>query len=306
MHPEDPHSPLHTPSAPSPTAAGEHPAGPAHPWRRFVALGDSFTEGIGDPDPEVPGGHRGWADRVAEELGRTVEGFEYANLAIRGRLYRQILDEQLEPAIALDPDLVSLFAGGNDVIRRGDPDEIAAAIDDAVGRLAARGATIILWTGPDIGSTPVLNLVRGRVATYNENMRAVAKRHGAAVVDLWSLRALTHEAMWAEDRLHFSPAGHLTIATEVLDTLGVEHELEPFDAGDPETLPWREARQQDLHWARTHFGPWVLRRLRGHSSGDGIAPKRPHPQPVFGQPMPMGMSATEADLHGDDDHSPAA
>ncbi|HBH5716412.1 TPA: SGNH/GDSL hydrolase family protein, partial [Enterococcus faecium] len=102
------------------------PTTPLHPWRRFVAIGDSFTEGIGDPDPNVPGGVRGWADRVAEELGRTCPDFAYANLAIRGRLYKQIIDEQLEPAIDLKPDLVSFFAGGNDVIRRGDPDEIAS------------------------------------------------------------------------------------------------------------------------------------------------------------------------------------
>lgn len=287
------------PMAEHPDLSGQRP-GPAHPWHRFVAMGDSFTEGIGDPDPEVPGGHRGWADRVADELGRSVDGFEYANLAIRGRLYRQILDEQLEPALALDPDLVSLSAGGNDMLRRGDPDAIAADLDAAVERLAARGATVMLWTGPDLGSTPVLNLIRGRIAIFNENLHAVAQRHGAALVDLWSLKALTHEAMWAEDRIHFSPAGHLTIATAVLDTLGVEHSLQPFDVGDPTTVPWREARQQDLHWARTHFGPWVLRRLRGESSGDTVAPKRPHPGPVFGRPMPMGVSATEADLEADD------
>lgn len=268
-------------------------SGPRHPWRRFVALGDSFTEGIGDPDPKVPGGVRGWADRVAEELGRGTDGFEYANLAIRGRLYQQILDEQLEPALELDGDLVSLFAGGNDVLRRGDPDVIATAIDGAVEKLAARGATVILWTGPDVGSTPVFHLIRGRVAIYNENMRAIASRHGAAVVDLWSLKALTHEAMWAEDRLHFSPQGHLTIAVEVLDTLGVEHDLEPFAAGDPTVRHWREARQQDLAWARNHFGPWVMRRLRRQSSGDGLAPKRPHPELVFGHPMPPGVSACE-------------
>lgn len=272
-------------------SAGEQTASSPHPWRRFVALGDSFTEGIGDPDPEVPGGHRGWADRVAEELGRTVAGFEYANLAIRGRLYRQILDEQIDPALELDGDLISFSAGGNDVIRRGDPDVIASAMDEAVGRLAARGATVILWTGPDVGSTPVFNLIRGRVAIYNENIRTIARRHHAAVVDLWALRPLTHQVMWAEDRLHFSPAGHQTIAVEVLDTLGVQHELEAFDEGDPTVRPWREARQEDLAWARHHFGPWVVRRLRGVSSGDGLLPKRPQPAPVFGRPMPPGSEA---------------
>lgn len=85
-----------------------------HPWSRYVALGDSFTEGIGDPELRAPGGHRGWADRVAEVLAAKTEDFAYANLAIRGRLLQQISDEQIEPALALRPDLVSISAGGNE------------------------------------------------------------------------------------------------------------------------------------------------------------------------------------------------
>lgn len=264
-----------------------------HPWRRYVALGDSFTEGIGDPDPSAPGGFRGWADRVAEELGRGVDDFSYANLAIRGRLYREIIDEQLEPAIALHPDLVTLSAGGNDVLRLGDPDHIAADLDDAVGDLAATGATVVLFTAADVGSTPVLNLIRGREAIYNENMRTVAARHGAIVVDLWALRTLTHQSMWAEDRLHFSPLGHQTVAIDVLDTLGIDHALHAAHPDDPPQRTWRAARQEDLQWARTHLGPWVMRRVRGRSSGDDLAPKRPEASPVFGRPMPTGSAPLE-------------
>ncbi len=265
-----------------------------HPWTRFVAIGDSFTEGIGDPDPTVPGGHRGWADRVAEELGRSVDGFSYANLAIRGRLFRQIIDEQLEPALALEPDLVSFMAGGNDVLRLADPDAIAVEIDEAVGQLADTGATVVLFTAPDVGSTPVLKVIRGRAAIYNENLRTVASRHDAAVVDLWALRTLTHESMWAGDRLHFSALGHQTIAADVLDTLHVPHQLHPADPEDAPLRTWRAARQGDLQWARSHFAPWVLRRLRHQSSGDDLAPKRPQAAPVFGKGMPPG-SAAEAD-----------
>lgn len=293
-------------TAEAPDPAGETDALPGtdrpdrtHPWTRMVAMGDSFTEGIGDPDPAVPGGHRGWADRVAEELGRTVDGFAYANLAIRGRLYRQILDEQLEPAIALRPDLLTLSAGGNDVLRLGDPDVIAADIDEAVGRLAETGATLVLFAAPDVGSTPVLNLIRGRSAVYNENMRTIARRHGAAVVDMWALRDLTREAMWAEDRLHFSPLGHQRIAVEVLDTLGVEHSISLADPEDAPDRTWRAARQEDLQWARTHFGPWVMRRIRHQSSGDAVRPKRPEPAPVFGQGMPPGSAASPASARED-------
>ena len=247
-----------------------------HPWSRYVALGDSFTEGIGDPQVGSPGGFRGWADRVAEVLTETTPGFAYANLAIRGRLLQQISDEQVEPALALRPDLITISAGGNDIIRPGtDPDNISSRLELAVERLRSDGATVVLFTGPDIGMTPVLGRSRGKVAIFNENVRAIALRHDAVVADMWALRELRDTRMWAADRLHFSATGHHTIARMVLQSLNVENELEPYA---PEPLPkssWRHARVEDIGWAREHLVPWVLRRIRHQSSGDNITAKRP-------------------------------
>ncbi|QOD04641.1 SGNH/GDSL hydrolase family protein [Pseudarthrobacter sp. BIM B-2242] len=260
----------------------------SHPWSRYVAMGDSFTEGIGDPEPSSPGGYRGWADRVAEELGRGQEDFAYANLAVRGRLLQQIVDQQLAPCLALKPDLVTLSAGGNDLIRPGgDPDALAEKLDSVVQILAMGGATVVLFNGPDTGSS-VLGRIRSKVAIYNENLRTVAARHDAIIADMWSLKQLNDPQMWDADRLHFSPLGHHTIAAMVLDSLNVNHTLEPLL---PKSLPqrtWREARSGDLVWARTHFVPWVVRRLRNRSSGDGITAKRPTPGPVFGPGVPLG------------------
>lgn len=291
-------TPPATPSGVSGSPAGD-PYGAdlpgAHPWRRFVALGDSFTEGIGDPDPQSTGGHRGWADRVAEELSRLTpeEDFHYANLAVRGRLIDQIAAEQVEPAVALGPDLVSICAGGNDILRRADPDDVALRLDAAVGRLAESGATVLLFNMTDIKDTPVLGRIRGRVAVFNENIRTVALRHDALVPDMWSLKQLSRPEMWSEDRLHFSPVGHHTIAAMVLDTLGVEHDLEPFQPKPAAERTWREARVSDARWARVHLMPWMVRRLRGVSSGDGISAKRPVPEPLFGVEMPHGSDHTE-------------
>lgn len=267
----------------------EEIASPGHPWNRYVALGDSFTEGIGDPEPTSPGGHRGWADRVAEELSRGHGDFAYANLAIRGRLLQQILDEQLAPALALKPDLVSLSAGGNDLIRPGgDPDVLAAKLDPAVEELTRGGATVLLFNGPDIRDTPVLGRIRGKTAIYNENLRIIAARHDAVIADMWALRELMDPRMWASDRLHFSPVGHHTIAAMALDSLNVPHTLEPLQPKPLPARPWREARAEDLVWAREFFVPWVVRRIRRRSSGDGILPKRPTAGPVFGPGMPPG------------------
>ncbi len=247
-----------------------------HPWSRYVAIGDSFTEGIGDPEPSSPGGHRGWADRVAEVLGAQSEDFAYANLAIRGRLLQQISDEQVDAALALKPDLISISAGGNDLIRPGtDPDDVAQRFEDIIVRLRRDDATVVMFNGPDIGMTPVLRRVRGKVAIYNENLRAIAHRHDAIVADMWSLRELSEAQMWAPDRLHFSPLGHHTIARMVLEALNVENDLEPLHPEPAAPASWRHARVEDAVWAREHLVPWVLRRVRRRSSGDHIEPKRP-------------------------------
>jgi lysophospholipase L1-like esterase len=256
-----------------------------HPWRRYVALGDSFTEGIGDPEPGSPGGHRGWADRVAEVLSASVDDFAYANLAVRGKLIQQVIDEQLERAIALQPDLITLSAGGNDVIRpRTDPDVIASRLDEAVERLSATGATVVVFTGVDTSFSPVLNRLRGKIAIYNENIRKVAARHDALVADQWALTELQDARMWNVDRLHMGPLGHHTVARMVLATLNVENDLQPMR---PEPLPprtWRRARTEDLVWAREYFVPWIIRRIRRVSSGDHVQPKRPEAVPYSAGP----------------------
>ena len=249
-----------------------------HPWTRYVAVGDSFTEGIGDPEPRSPGGYRGWADRVAEVLSDQTDDFAYANLAVRGRLLQQILDEQIDPALELRPDLITISAGGNDILRPGtDPDEVAARFETGLVRLLSGGATVLMFNGPDVGRTPVLGRIRGKVAIYNENLRAIAEKHGAIVADMWAVRELADPRMWAPDRLHLSPIGHHTVARMVLAALDVQNDLEPHK---PEPLPkssWRRATRENIGWAREYFGPWIVRRLRGRSSGDGIEPKRPTP-----------------------------
>ncbi|NLB47479.1 MAG: SGNH/GDSL hydrolase family protein [Microbacteriaceae bacterium] len=248
------------------------------PWSRFVAIGDSFTEGVGDPEPESPGGLRGWADRFADVLADVDEGFSYANLAIRGKLIRQITEEQLGPALDLRPDLVSVCAGGNDVIRPGaDPDAVALQLEYLLRKLRESGATVIVFTGVDVAFQPVFRSMRGKVAIYNENVRKVAQRHDCIVADQWAIEELQDPRYWADDRLHLNALGHHTIAGVVLDTLNIPHTLEPLD---PPPLPprnWRTARKDDVVWAKEHLVPWVIRRIKHVSSGDDVVAKRPEP-----------------------------
>ncbi|CAG7602539.1 SGNH/GDSL hydrolase family protein [Leucobacter soli] len=248
------------------------------PWSRFVAIGDSFTEGVGDPSPESPGGLRGWADRFAEVLSGYDADFAYGNLAVRGKLIRQVAEEQLHPALDLRPDLVSISAGGNDVIRPGgDPDDIAVQLEYLVRKFREADATVLLFTGVDTSFQPVFRSIRGKVAIYNENVRKVAQRQDAVVVDQWALEELQDPRYWADDRLHLNALGHHTIARAALETLNVPHDLAPLDPPPPPARTWRRARAEDVVWAREHLVPWVIRRIKHVSSGDAVEPKRPEP-----------------------------
>ncbi|WP_300679146.1 SGNH/GDSL hydrolase family protein [Nocardioides sp.] len=246
------------------------------PFTSYVALGDSWTEGVGDPDPRCPNGVRGWADRVAEVLATRTEGFQYANLAIRGRRTPEIIAEQVEPALAMKPDLVTFQSGGNDVFRPTvDIDAIVTGIDETVARFRAEGATVVLFTHGNGGTSGVIGRLRGRLAIFNELLREVVDRHGAVLVDNWRVPESMDPRFWDSDRIHLSPAGHQRAAMYVLDALGVPHDLTSPDLEPLTALSRREQRRADAQWAREHLAPWISRRVRGRSLGDGIEPKYP-------------------------------
>src|SRR5215469_15917103 len=173
----------------------------------FVAVGDSFTEGMNDPAPG--GGLRGWADRLAGMLATEFPGLRYANLAVRGKLLREIVAEQVPAAVAMSPSLVSIAGGGNDILRPGsDPDTLAELLDAAVARLRQSGCRVLMFTGFDPVAMPVLRLLRGRIAAYDMNIRAVADARGCDLVDMWSMRFLRDLRAWSPDRFHQSDESH--------------------------------------------------------------------------------------------------
>ena len=263
-------------------------------WSRYVAIGDSFTEGLWDSPDGLAGplrpdlALRGWADVLAARLSarRTEAGetpLEYANLAIRGRLLRPIIADQVPAALDLRPDLVSLVGGGNDILRpAADVDRLARELEAAVVRLRAAGIDVLLGTGVDTVNSGLMRATRTRVATYNAHIWSIAHRHGASVVDLWGMRSLLDWRMWAEDRIHLTTEGHARVAQAALVGLGLAPDDEHWDdplAPQPPT-PRIEQLRGDARWAREHVYPWATRRLRRRSSGDTRVPKRPVPAPV--------------------------
>ncbi|MBM7772592.1 lysophospholipase L1-like esterase [Actinokineospora baliensis] len=248
-------------------------------YTSMVAVGDSFTEGMSDFRPD--GGCRGWADLVAERLAADTPGFAYANLAVRGKLIRQIVDEQVDTAAAMRPHLVTFAGGMNDVMRPTcDMDALTARVRYAIGTLAAAARTVVLFRVIDPtrrmrGAARLLPRINRLLAVVDE----LAVSHDAVVVDLFSSRVFDSPALWAPDRIHLNAEGHRRVAEATLRALGAPPTFEWDEPLPTPTLRRRDRAAADLRWAGTHAGPWIARRLTGRSSGDSRTPKRPELDP---------------------------
>ncbi|MFJ8295163.1 SGNH/GDSL hydrolase family protein [Streptomyces sp. NPDC094447] len=256
---------------------------------RYVALGDSQTEGVGDGDDVT--GLRGFADRLAERIATVSPEVRYANLAVRGRLAGQVRAEQLGPALALRPDVATVLAGVNDLLRpRFDPDETAAHVEAMFAALTAAGARVATVTIPDITRiVPIARPAAPRIAALNDRIRRAAARHGVALAEAASHSAATDPRFWAADRLHASPLGHDRISAALAQALGLPGsddswtlDLAPDAAAAAGGV---RAAAAELRWAGGFLGPWLGRRLRGRSSGDGRSARRPELLPVGMPPV---------------------
>lgn len=239
---------------------------------KFVAIGDSFTEGVGD---ELPDGRvRGWADIAAQGWANASgEPIQYANLAIRGKLAWPIVEEQLEPALALKPTHLSFNGGGNDMLRpRTNVEHIADTFSRVLRRCDEQGVTVILLSGANpSGQLPMGALVQRRGDDLSAAvLRRVANRPDVIRALNWPDRELSTGRYWSDDRLHMNAAGHHRVAARALHGLGFEPPAQWW-------APHADAAQSPSGFAyyRQHVGPWVKRRLTRTSSGDGRTGKYP-------------------------------
>ncbi|MFD1814018.1 SGNH/GDSL hydrolase family protein [Rhodococcus gannanensis] len=251
-------------------------------FTRYVAIGDSQSEGLNDGDDDA--GYRGWADRLAGRLAAVDPQVRYANLAIRGRLAAQVRMEQLGPALALEPDLASVVAGVNDLLRpKFDPGAVAGELEIAFEALTSSGAHVLTMAFPVLGAgMPGGSAIRARIVALNAEIRAAADRTGVALVDLEAYPVSTDPRLWSWDRLHLNADGHERLAAAAASTLGLPGSDLSWQEGlgpVPDVRPWDRVRG-DVDWAVRFLGPWLGRRVRGTSSGAGRVAKRPQLTPV--------------------------
>ncbi|MYR04758.1 MULTISPECIES: SGNH/GDSL hydrolase family protein [unclassified Streptomyces] len=245
------------------------------PYTSLVAIGDSFTEGMSDLLPD--GSYRGWADVLAARMAASTPGFRYANLAVRGKLIGQIVDEQVDAAAAMNADVVTLVGGLNDTLRPNcDMGRVRGLLTEAVERLAPSCGRLVLMRSPG-RQGPVLERFRPRMEELFATVDELAAKHGALVVDLYGAPALADPRLWDVDRLHLTADGHRRVAEAVWQTLGYPPEDIEWQVPMPATAPpaWLDRRVADVRFARQYLLPWIGRRLTGRSSGDGLPAKRP-------------------------------
>ncbi|MDX3853548.1 SGNH/GDSL hydrolase family protein [Streptomyces sp. AK02-01A] len=260
-------------------------------YTSFVAVGDSFTEGMSDLLPD--GSYRGWADLLAARLAARTPGFRYANLAVRGKLIGQIVDEQVGVAAAMAPDVVTLVGGGNDALRpKCDMGRVRGLLEEAAERLAPSCKQLVLMRTP-ARNGPVMERFRPRMEELFAFVDELAVRHDALVVDLYGTRALGDQRLWDVDRLHLTAEGHRRVAEAAWQALGLDAE-DDWRTELPAATPvrWLMRRASDARFARQHLGPWVMRRITGRSSGDGRLPKRPELL-AYEAPGPAGAGPSE-------------
>jgi lysophospholipase L1-like esterase len=251
-------------------------------YARYVAIGDSQTEGLWDTDDE--GRLVGFADRLAAQLDTLYPGLLYANPAVRGRRVADVLDDQLPLALDMAPDLVTVCIGMNDATRPGRGfDRALAGLDEIYARLDGCGATVVTLTFPDIARIiPVGRLLAERVGRINARTVAAVERYGFRLVDLFAAASMSQPATWSADRIHGSSRGHALFAAAAAEALGLPGSDHTWALADPAAgRPSAPAQAySQVLWTQNMLMPWVWRHLRGISTGDGQAPRRPALAPV--------------------------
>jgi lysophospholipase L1-like esterase len=195
-----------------------------HPWTRFVAIGDSITEGYGMDSVEGVE-HLPWAERVARALAAGNPGFEFHNLGRRNLRAAEIRDEQLDRALALEPDLVSIAAGANDLIAAEfDRDVLERDMEPMYAAFADTGALMFTFSYMNMPGTGLLPEegaagLRERMEQLHDAVLALARRHEALYIDLFNDPQSANPAFFSEDLQHANAAGQAFVAERTLEAL---------------------------------------------------------------------------------------
>jgi len=250
----------------------------------YVAIGDSLSEGLGDFDFHSDRHHKGWTDRLAAMLSAHAENlgheFHYANLALRGSKLKTILTKQLQQALELKPDLVTIMAGSNDLVT-GNLEELEATFRNGLRQLQAAGCRVVVVTTIRPSHLNLFKVVLPMAEAISSMLVRLAQEASVDVLDVHSIESFSDIRYWAEDMVHFSGHGHIVIANKAAALMGI-----------PQRMP--EANATDMHkpsrglvgtarWFVLYAIPFIQRRIKGTTSGDNMLPKHQNLVPYSNQ-----------------------
>ncbi|MER6099815.1 SGNH/GDSL hydrolase family protein [Streptomyces sp. NPDC001728] len=234
------------------------------PVARFVVLGDSLSEGVGD---RVDGVWRGWAPLLADGLAADGGKTAFLNLAVSGALCGDVAERQAPRALAFGPHLASVVVGVNDTLRHGfDIGSVARHLNRVRADLDAVGAVLLTACLPDPGRMlglppPLARPLARRQRSVNAVVHALSARYGAVHLHLADDAWTRDRALWSADRLHPGERGHRAVAEgfhQMLAERGLAHGA---PRGREPVLP-PPTRAEGALWLATAGTGWLLRRSR--------------------------------------------
>ncbi|QKJ24738.1 SGNH/GDSL hydrolase family protein [Aquiluna borgnonia] len=246
------------------------------PYRSYVAIGDSLSEGLGDFTFQADRYHNGWTDRLAGILAREASDsnyeFHYANLALRGSKLSKIMTEQLPAALNLQPDLVTVMAGSNDLMSKPQSlPKLRELLRDGIEQLLAAGCDVVVANTINPLHLRVFKPLRHKAELFSTLIETVADEFDLPVLDVYGIRDFEQLVFWADDMVHFSGHGHIAIANQAAELLNLNYRFPQPDIS--QLAPVSRGLIETVRWVGRDVIPFFDRRLKGKTSGDGMLPK---------------------------------
>lgn len=252
------------------------------PYRSYVAIGDSLSEGLGDFTFHQLRKYNGWTDRLAGILATEASDkgyeFQFANLALRGSKLEKIMETQAPRALTLQPDLITVMAGSNDLMSPHDElPRIRAIFREGILQLLASGADVVVANTINPVHLKVFKPLRYRAERMSELIESVAYELDVPVLDVYGIESFSDLGFWDKDMVHFSGHGHIKLANSAASLLKLDYRFNEF----PRDLIETPARGlvETLAWIYRDVIPFTKRKLAGVTSGDGLSPKSSHLEP---------------------------
>lgn len=251
------------------------------PYRSYAAIGDSLSEGLGDFTFHQNRHQNGWTDRLANILAKEAADsgfdFHYANLALRGTKLNTIMQQQLRHALRLQPDLVTVMAGSNDLMSKVPLEELRSTFHNGLQELLAAGCDVVVANTINPTHLRVFKPLLPHAKAFSAMLAEVAEELDIPVLDVHGIESFRDLIYWAEDMVHFSGHGHIKVANQAAELLDLRYRYP--ELGFLGETPARGIFET-AKWVSRDVLPFVKRKLRGVTSGDGMLPKQLELQPL--------------------------